>query len=136
LNGEKGAQLQKYWLQVPGFHKGVRPGLMRMGQTNVPDPLPHPDDAMIDYRKNTVIVHGPMDKREQADLDLWLKKDKTAPEFEPYGDQLDGDIAHTKRILEIINIALDILASKACLERRMGQLGLKAKASANVTAIG
>lgn len=31
--------------------------------TTLPDPLPHPDDIIIDFRKNTVSIQGPMDKR-------------------------------------------------------------------------
>jgi Family of unknown function (DUF5681) len=108
------------------------------GITVLPDPLPHPDDIIVDYRRNTVLIRGPMDKREQADLDLWLKRwhdneselltlmgDKNDPEYAPYLDHLERDITHTKRILEIINTALAMRASSSCAERRRSQLDLK-----------
>ncbi len=108
------------------------------GITTLPDPLPHPDDIIVDFRRNTIIIRGPMDKREQADLDLWLTRrhdneaelkmlldDKSDPEYAPYLDHLERDIAHTKRILEIINTALTLRASPNCIARRLSQLELK-----------
>jgi Family of unknown function (DUF5681) len=108
------------------------------GITVLPEPLPHPDDIIVDFRRNTVKVRGPMDKHEQADLDLWLKRrhdneaelqvfleDKNNPEYAPYLDQLDRDITHTKRILEIIYTALVLRASPGCIQRRLSQLNLK-----------
>jgi Family of unknown function (DUF5681) len=108
------------------------------GISALPEPLPHPDDIIVDFRRNTVSIRGPMDKREQADLDLWLKRrhdnkaelqvfmeDKTDPEYEPYLDQLDRDIVHTKRILEIVNTAIAMRASSNCIQRRLSQLNLE-----------
>ncbi len=79
-----------------------------------------------------------MDKRELADLDLWLTRkndneaelqyfaeNKNDPEYAPHLDQLERDIAHTKRILEIINTAVTLRASPTCIERRLSQLNLK-----------
>jgi hypothetical protein len=90
----------------------------------LPDPLPHPDDIIVDFRRNTVAVHGPMDKRELANPDLWLirkndngaelrsfTEDKIDPECASYFDQLERDIVHTKRIISIIDTALAISAS-------------------------
>lgn len=107
------------------------------GITNLPEPLPHPDDIIVDFQRNTVSIRGPMDKREQADLDLWLKRkhdnetelqvfmeDKTNPEYATHHDLLDRDIAHTKRILEIICTALAMRASPACIERRLKELDI------------
>lgn len=42
------------------------------GITSISEPLPHPDDIIVDFRRNTLKIHGPMDKRDLADLDLWL----------------------------------------------------------------
>jgi Family of unknown function (DUF5681) len=108
------------------------------GITALPEPLPHPDDIIVDFQQNTVSIRGPMDRREQADLDLWIKRrhdhecelqtiieDKTEPEYAPFLDQLDRDIAHTKRILEIVNTALAMRASPNCIQRRLAQLNLK-----------
>lgn len=108
------------------------------GITTLPDPLPHPDDIIVDYRRNIVSIRGPMDKREQDDLDLWLMRqndneaelnmlmeDKTEPEYAPYLDHFQTEIAHTKHILDIINTALAMRASPSCIERRLAQLNLK-----------
>lgn len=108
------------------------------GITNLPEPLPHPDDIIVDFQRNIVSVRGPMDKREQADLDRWLKRrhdnecelrsfaeDQRDPEYAPYLDQLENEIAHTKRILEIIDTALALRASPDCIQRRLAQLDLK-----------
>jgi Family of unknown function (DUF5681) len=105
---------------------------------NLPDPLPHPDDIIVDFRKNTISIHGPMDKRELTDLDLWLNRkneneaeqkvlmdDMNDPEYAPYLVQLDQEITHTKRILKIINTALAMRASPNCVQRRLSQLNLK-----------
>lgn len=108
------------------------------GITSLTDPLPHPDDIIFDFRRNTVAIHGPMDKREVADLDLWLtrKNDNEAelqhfaeykndPEYARYLDQLERVITHTKRILDIINAALAMRASPNCIQRRLSELNLK-----------
>ena len=108
------------------------------GITTLPDPLPYPDDIIVDFRKNTVAIHGPMDKRELADLDLWLTRkndneaelqylaeNKNDPEYAPYLDQLQTEITHTKRILDIINTALAMRASPNCIQRRLSELNLK-----------
>jgi Family of unknown function (DUF5681) len=108
------------------------------GITALPDPMPHPDDIIVDFRKNTVSIHGPMDKHELADLDLWLtrkndneaelqafKEDRKDPEYAPYLSQLEQEIAYTKRILGIINTALAMRASPNCIQRRLSQLNLK-----------
>jgi Family of unknown function (DUF5681) len=110
----------------------------RHGITDLPEPLPHPDDIIVDFHKNTVSRRGPMDKREQADLDLWLKRrhdneaelqaiveDKKDPEYAPYLDQLENEIAYANRVLEIINTALAIRASPSCIQRRLAQLNLE-----------
>ena len=108
------------------------------GITTLPDPLPHPDDIIVDFRKNTVAIHGPMDKRELADLDLWLTRkndneaelqyfaeNKNDPEYAPYLDQLERDIAHTKHILDIIDKVLATRAAPNCIQRRLSELNLK-----------
>jgi hypothetical protein len=79
-----------------------------------------------------------MDKRELADLDLWLTRkndneaelqhfaeDKNDPEYAPYLDQLEHDIAHTKHILDIIDKILATRASPNCIQRRLSELNLK-----------
>lgn len=108
------------------------------GIIGVADPLPHPDDVIVDYRRNTIIIHGPMDKRERADLDLWLtRRHDNEAELQyfknvindqknsPYLSQFQQEIAYTERILEIINTGLSLRASQNCIERRFAQLDLK-----------
>ena len=102
------------------------------------DPIPHPDDIIFNSRNGTVSIHGPMTKEELADIDLWLnrKNDNEAelkmfaedlkdPEYEPYLKFLNDEITHTKRILDIINKALALRASPACIQRRLSQLNLQ-----------
>jgi hypothetical protein len=100
--------------------------------------LPNPDDIVVDFRRNTVIVHNPMDKSDLAELDFWLTRrhnheaelqafteDKNNLEYAPYPDQLDRDIIYTRRILEMINTALEMRISPNCIQRRTTQLDLK-----------
>ena len=102
-----------------------------------PDPIPHPDDVIINFRTGEVSICGPMTKEELADLDLWLnrKNDNEAeikvfadnlknPEYTPYLKSVNKDIAHTKRILQIIDKALAIRASPPSIQRRLSQLNL------------
>jgi hypothetical protein len=108
------------------------------GITTLPDPLPHPDDIIVDYRTGKIEVRGPMSKEELIDLDLLIThrhnheaelqaimEEVNNPESAPYLDQLDCDIAYTKRILDIINTALAKSASSNCIQRRLVQLNLK-----------
>lgn len=103
-----------------------------------PDPIPHPDDIIINFRSGTVSVHGPMTKQDLADLDRWLnhKNDHEAelkvmaeelkdPEYAPYLKFVNDEISHTKHILNIINKGLALRASPACIQRRLSQLNLK-----------
>lgn len=108
------------------------------GITNLPDPLPHPDDIIVDFRKNTVAIHGPMDKRELAELDnclrrrhnieaelQYLKESRNDPDFVPHLAQLECDIVLIKRLLEIINTALALRANPNRIQSRLSQLNLK-----------
>ena len=105
--------------------------------TNQPNPLPHPDDIIVDFQRNTACVRGPMDKRELADLDFWLRRRN---DFEAELQFLLGHkasrvrtsepksikqhLAHTRRMLELVDTALDMRASPGCIERRLSQLDL------------
>lgn len=40
-----------------------------LGITDLPDPLPHPDHVIIDYRSGTARIIGPMTKEERAEWD-------------------------------------------------------------------
>jgi hypothetical protein len=111
---------------------------MLQGITSLPDPLPHPDDIIVDFRRNTVAIHGPMDKFDLADLDLWLTRrhdheaelksllaDKDNPEYVSCLDILKLEINHTRVILGIIETTLKSRASTSCVQRRLSELNLK-----------
>ena len=80
-----------------------------------PEPLPHPDDVIIDTRTGQVIVKGPMTKEDKVKWDrmyarveecdlgiaemtesLKLRKNK------PYRRFIEDEIAHERRIRQII----------------------------------
>jgi hypothetical protein len=80
-----------------------------------PEPIPHPDDIIIDMTTSHVIVKGPMTKEEKADWDRLydrveesdreiaeltasLKKQKN----KPYRHMIEDDIAHERKIRDII----------------------------------
>ena len=43
----------------------------QFGITDLPEPLPHPDQVRIDVREGTVSMTGPMTPDEKAELDHW-----------------------------------------------------------------
>lgn len=42
--------------------------------TNLPTPLPHPDDIILDMREGTVRIKGPMSQEEKVGLDEWTAR--------------------------------------------------------------
>jgi len=88
----------------------------RLGITDLPDPLPHPDHVVLDMRAGTAHVRGPSTKEEKALWDLIQnrKADFVAElrELEALRDDpecpqevLLKDISHTKKVLAIIESA-------------------------------
>src|ERR1700737_1709423 len=80
-----------------------------------PEPLPHPDDIVIDMKTDQVIVKGPMTKEEKVAWDrLRARLDECAREIEELSAMLkepknkrfrhfiEDDIAHEKRLRDII----------------------------------
>jgi hypothetical protein len=80
-----------------------------------PEPLPHPDDIVIDMKTGQVIVKGPMTKEEKVVWDqLRARLDECAREIEELSAMLkehknkrfrhiiEDDIAHEKRLRDII----------------------------------
>ena len=55
-----------------------------------PNQLPHPDDVILDYRKGTVIIDGPLTKEEK---ELWDKRSE-------YIDELQEEILHLRQLME------------------------------------
>jgi hypothetical protein len=115
-------QLHDEWLSTAIEYKvGWERELARREQLGIiaPDPLPHPDDIVIDMRTGAVRVKGPMTKEEKAEWD-WICGRKAEfqaeltelqqmlrddPDHEHRG-LIEDDIAHAKRILEIIRDAI------------------------------
>ena len=46
----------------------------RLGITDAPPPLPHPDDIEIDLRNDTVRIVGPLTKEEKGLHNLWVSQ--------------------------------------------------------------
>lgn len=47
-----------------------------LGITDLPEPLPHPDHVIIDYRSGTARIMGPMTKEEKAEWDDLVRTKK------------------------------------------------------------
>jgi hypothetical protein len=86
----------------------------RLGVTG-PEPLPHPDDIVIDMKTGQAIVKGPMTKEEKVVWDHWrARRDACDSEIEEltatlkdrknkrFRDQIENDIAHEKHLRDII----------------------------------
>jgi hypothetical protein len=86
----------------------------RLGITG-PEPLPHPDNVLINYRTGQVEIRGPMTKEEKAELDLWTSR---KADFEAEKQELERELSgkirpkmkavyeeelrQTERVLEVI----------------------------------
>lgn len=80
-----------------------------------PDPLPHPDHVVINYRTGEVEIKGPMTKEEKARHDMFAKAKvefqaeldeleqllRDEPDYQ-YRKQVLADIDHNKKLLEIV----------------------------------
>jgi len=80
-----------------------------------PDPLPHPDHVVINYRTGEVEIKGPMTKEEKARYDMFAKAKvefqaeldeleqllRDEPNY-PYRKQVLADIEHNKKLLDIV----------------------------------
>jgi hypothetical protein len=92
----------------------------RLGITNLPDPLPHPDQVIIDMNTGRAHIEGPATKEEVAQVQMWRERKQAFEEERDYllaelkrarkPDRiacLEEDLQRTKRVLEIINALLD-----------------------------
>ncbi len=81
----------------------------------LPDPIPHPDDVIIDMRTGQVRIIGPMTKEDKARWDrMWdcveacdeaiavYSNDLKLRENKPYRQSIEDEIAYEKRIRAII----------------------------------
>jgi hypothetical protein len=86
----------------------------RLGLTG-PEPLPHPDDIVIDLKRGEVIVKGPMTKEEKVEWDrLRARVEECDREIEEltamlkerknkrYRHIIEDDIAHERKIRAIL----------------------------------
>jgi hypothetical protein len=92
----------------------------RLGITDLPPPLPHPDHVIIDLRAGTARVRGPSTKEELAQVEFFQqRREDFAAELEEMQEHLEtetdegirtiieDDIRHTKKVLGIIDNALE-----------------------------
>ena len=94
----------------------------RHGITDLPPPLPHPDQVKIDMNTGNVWVEGPMTKDEKAEqLDEWAnKRDGFKEDLEFMRGELEGakdegcrafledDMAHAQKMVDLIQKVLDL----------------------------
>lgn len=91
----------------------------RLGITDAPDPLPHPDHIIIDMNNGSVRVVGPMTKEDKVRWDkLRARKkanDEEIVELErilrdepdcPYREQVLDDLDHARKIRQLIGTVI------------------------------
>ena len=91
----------------------------RLGITDLPDPLPHPDHVKIDMIEGTAVVLGPATKEEKADYDWFVERrqefedelkqlqDQRAKAEENWLiEQIDQDIEQLRSLLQIVDAKL------------------------------
>ena len=101
----------------------------------LPDPIPHPDDVIIDMRTGQVRIIGPVTKEEKAQFDrLWDRveacdeaiatytNDLKLRENKPYRQGFEEEIAYEKRIRAII---VDGIGEPKRRHRQKSQIGPK-----------
>ena len=60
-----------------------------------PQPLPHPDDVLIDYRKGTFRIAGPITKEEKVHWDRMIgRRDEAQEEVRYYAWKIEQDPKH------------------------------------------
>lgn len=91
-----------------------------LGITDLPPPLPHPDQVIIDMNTGMARVQGPMTKEEQRELTDWIKRrDDWAAELQDIEAHLESeedpdirklledDKAHAEQLLALIGPLLE-----------------------------
>lgn len=87
-----------------------------LGITNLPAPLPHPDQVKIDFKTGEAWVQGPMTKEDVAELEKWqaqhamwaeelseINKDLEVETDDKIRKFLQGDKAHAEHMLGLLN---------------------------------
>lgn len=74
---KENARLHTEWLDVAITYKVEWSKELirreRLGITDLPEPIPHPDHVVVDFRNNNVRITGPMSKEEKAQWDNLLQ---------------------------------------------------------------
>jgi len=91
-----------------------------LGITDLPDPIPHPDQVIIDMNTGMARVQGPMTKEDLAQLEHWTKcRDDWAEEVSALTEHLSSepdegirkivqaDLKHARKMLETVEMALE-----------------------------
>ncbi len=91
----------------------------RLGITDLPDPLPHPDHIVIEMDRGTVRIMGPVTRAEEAQLKLWrdrrgdfvedlawIEEQLETEKDAQMRNVLEDDADRTRKVLEIIDTAL------------------------------
>lgn len=91
----------------------------RLGITDLPEPLPHPDHVVIDLRKGTAHIIGPATKEEKAEWEMWMARkadfeaevlelqEMLETETDPKMRRiLEDDLAQSHKVLDIIDRGL------------------------------
>jgi hypothetical protein len=110
--------LNDAWVQTTIEYKvGWEQELERRARLGIdgPEPIPHPDDIVIDVRSDRVTIKGPMTKEDKVEWDrLYARVEECDREIEEltatlklrkykrYRKHIEDDIAHAKRIRQII----------------------------------
>ncbi|MCE5972778.1 DUF5681 domain-containing protein [Sinirhodobacter sp. WL0062] len=91
----------------------------RLGITDLPDPVPHPDHGIIDMKLGTAQIQGSSTHEEKAALERWQKRrqdyleevvwleEQLATEEEPRLRQIfEEDAVRSRNLIDIIDTAL------------------------------
>ena len=91
----------------------------RLGITDLPDPVPHPDHVIIDMKLGTAQIQGPSTHVEKAELERWQKRrqdyleevawleEQLATEEDPRLRQIyEEDAVRSRNLIDIIDTAL------------------------------
>jgi hypothetical protein len=84
----------------------------KLGITDLPEPLPHPDQIVLNMNEGTVSLKGPLTKEDKALVDRWADQ---RPEIEEAVAELKLDLEHTTDpedrtdTLKHIDIGVDLL---------------------------
>lgn len=91
-----------------------------LGTTDLPPPLPHPDQVIIDMNAGMARVQGPMTKKEQRELTVWIeRRDDWGAELRDIEEDLESEVdpairklleddkAHAEKLFGLIDPLLE-----------------------------